>query len=136
MSEVKHSRRKRDDDSATPLFEWLAGGIGAVLFLGALGVLIIEATSSKTPPAIETRLIETVEQRGGWLVRFEAQNSGDQPAEQVEVVVTLGGGKPTATREVTIDFIGPHSARRAGVFFTRDPAGREIAIEAKGYLEP
>jgi uncharacterized protein (TIGR02588 family) len=138
MSETRRKTTNAKEDGATPLLEWIAGAVGVVLFAGALAVLAYEGISPKTPPAIEARVVETREQPGGWLVAFEAENSGDEPAEVVTFIVTLGGGKGSAVaeREVTIDFIGPHSVRRAGIFFATDPTGRDILIEPQGYLEP
>lgn len=137
MSEKEKTGARANDD-ATPVLEWITGVIGAVLFAWALTVLIGEALDPNTPPVIGTRVVETREQPDGWLVVFEARNSGDQPAKAVTFVVALSGGERTAVieREATIDFIGPHSVRRAGVFFSTDPAGREIAIAPQGYLEP
>lgn len=138
MSKAKAPSSKPDEDSATPLLEWVAGVIGALLFAAALGVLIHEAMSPKTPPAIATRMVEIREQPDGWLLVFEAENSGDEPAEAVAFVVSLKGEEDAvaAEREATIDFIGPHSVRRAGVFFASDPRGRDIVIAAQAYLEP
>ena len=139
MSEAaQDARRKNAAEGETPILEWIAGGIGAVLFIAALGVLAAEGLAPKSPPAIEGRVVETLAQTGGWLVMFEAENAGDQPAESVKFVLSLGGeGKGAGERrEVVIDFIGPRSTRRAGVFFTMDPAGRELSIEPQGYLEP
>jgi uncharacterized protein (TIGR02588 family) len=137
MSKAESANRGSGADGATPLLEWIAGAAGAVLFLAALGVLAAEGLAPRTPPAIEGRLVETLAQNGGWLVMFEAANTGDEPAEAVKFVLSLGAGEGAGERrEVEIDFVGPRSTRRAGVFFNTDPAGRELRIEPQGYLEP
>jgi uncharacterized protein (TIGR02588 family) len=138
MSEpAKRAKGKEEAEGSTPLLEWIAGAIGAVLFLAALAVLAAEGLATKAPPAIGARVVETHTQAGGWLVVFEAKNTGDQPAESVKFVLSLGNGEGAGERrEMVIDFIGPRSSRRAGVFFTSDPGGRELHIEPQGYLEP
>ncbi len=138
MAERRSRKTREDEESSTPLLEWVAGSVGAILFAGALFVLASEGMSRAGPPAIEARVLERRAQGGMWLVEFEAKNTGDRPAEAVKFTVTLEGGERGlgTTREVIVDFIGPHSTRRAGVFFDVDPVGREIAIEAQGYLEP
>ena len=135
---AKGARKRQDAEGETPVLEWIAGAIGAVLFLAALAVLTAEGISSKSPPEIAGRVVETLAQGGGWLVMFEAENAGDEPAESVKFVLSLGAesGRGGERREVVIDFIGPRSTRRAGVFFTTDPGGRELRIEPQGYLEP
>jgi uncharacterized protein (TIGR02588 family) len=138
MSEpAKRAKGKHEAEGSTPLVEWIAGAMGAVLFLAALAVLAAEGLARKAPPAIEGSVVETHAHAGGWLVVFEAKNTGDEPVESVKFVLSFGSEEGAGERrEVVIDFIGPRSMRRAGVFFTSDPGGRELRIEPQGYLEP
>lgn len=126
---------KGDDD--TPLLEWIFGGIGLVLFAGALTVSVVNGLGKQAPPSITTR-IEPAEQVGGrFRVEFEAMNAGDQTASVVELIATLReGGTVVETHEVEIDFLPPHSSRRAGVFLDKDPKGRTLEVAAVSYQHP
>jgi uncharacterized protein (TIGR02588 family) len=126
---------KNEDD--TPLLEWIFGGIGFVLFAAALTVSVVNGLGKREPPSITTR-IEPAEQIGGrFRVEFEAVNAGDQTASLVELVAILReGGSVVETHTVEIDFLPPHSSRRAGVFLDQDPHGRTLEIVAVAYQHP
>lgn len=128
---------KADNDEETPLLEWIFGGIGLVLFAGALTVSVVNGLAKAAAPLITTR-VEPAEAIGGrFRVEFEALNLGDQTASMVELVATLReGGTVVESHTVEIDFLPPHSSRRAGVFLDHDPDGRGVEVAAVSYQHP
>jgi uncharacterized protein (TIGR02588 family) len=129
---MNETKKTRDEDDETPLLEWTVGVIGALLFAGALVVLVGEGMRARSPPDIVARVAEVRAQSGGWLLRLEAGNRGDEPAEDVTLLVSSGA----EVREVRIDFIAPHATRVAGVVFSAQPHGDAVAILPQGFLEP
>ncbi|MDZ4761448.1 MAG: hypothetical protein SGJ21_10285 [Alphaproteobacteria bacterium] len=124
-------------DEETPLLEWIAGLLGAALFLGALAVTIANGFEQGAPPEISVQAGQVFMQRQGFLVEFEAANSGDATAAAVHFRATLrDGAQIVETREVEIDFLPPHSVRSGGVIFARDPDGLQVTIEPVGYQDP
>ena len=67
----------------------------------------------------------------GWVVEFEARNLSPVTAAQVTIEGRLADGE-TAT--ATIDYVPGRSARRGGLFFSREPRGAEL--RALGYQDP
>lgn len=122
----------------TPLLEWIAGGIGLALVVLAAGVIGGEALfGDPSPPAVtvEAREVHTVP--GGWLVEIEAVNSGGSPAAGVTVEGELTlAGQPPETAQADFDYVPDHSRRKGGLFFTEDPRSGQLALRAKGYIEP
>lgn len=127
----------RDDEEDTPLLEWIFGAIGLVLFAGALVVTVLNGLSQDEPPTITTRIEQAQPSAGRFRVEFEATNSGDETAAHVQLVATLkDGGAVVESRTVEIDFLPPHSSRRAGVLFDRSPEGLVVEIKAVSYQHP
>jgi len=73
----------------------------------------------------------------GYAVRFVAINEGDATAAQVRLEATLDiSGSQSESREMTFDYLPPHSARRGGFLFAADPRNGRFRIEADGYADP
>ncbi len=132
---LRKDKNKGVDDMALP--KLIFGGIGLVLFAGALTDSVVKGLGKQAPPSITTR-IEPAEQVGGrFRVEFEAANAGDQTASTVELIATLReGGAVVEIRTVEIEFLPPHSSRRAGVFRDHDPNGRTLEVTATSYQHP
>lgn len=134
---ARRPKQIRDDGADTPLLEWIAGGIGAVLFTLAMGVTLANGFSEDEPPAISARVEPARPVGGRFRVEFEAVNSGDETAADVQFLAVLREGDAVIeTRGMSVDFLPPHSQKRAGVFFDSDPAGRTVSITAVGYQHP
>lgn len=122
----------------TPLLEWIAGAIGLMLLVLAVGVIGGEALfGDPSPPAVtvEARAVHAV--KGGWLVEIEAINSGGSPAAGVTVEGELTlAGQPPETAEADFDYVPDHSRRKGGLFFADDPRSGQLKLRAKGYTEP
>jgi uncharacterized protein (TIGR02588 family) len=121
-----------------PWLEWAVGAVGALLFIAILGVLLTNALrDTGAAPSISTRVesIEPVDT--GYVVKFIAMNDGELTAAQVRLeaeLVTPTGERET--RELTFDYLPPHSERRGGFIFQNDPRAGALRIEADGYVDP
>lgn len=130
-------KRTRDDTDDTPLLEWIAGGVGALLFAGAIGVTLANGFAASKPPTILASVDEAEPVGGRFRVEFEAVNSGDETAAAVHFEAVIREGETVIeTREAEIDFLPPHSQKRAGMFFDNDPTGRSVNVTAVGYQHP
>lgn len=129
---------RKETKSDVPLLEWVVGGVGAAIFVGILAILISNAMSgAERAPSIRTQVtgIEPVAQ--GYVVRFTAVNDGDVTAAQVRLEATLEtGAGASESREMTFDYLPPHSERRGGFLFVADPRTGRLSIEADGYADP
>jgi uncharacterized protein (TIGR02588 family) len=123
---------------ATSLLEWIAGGIGLLLLLLVFGVIGREALfGDRSPPAVLVERVSAEAVPGGYLVRIRVRNEGGSSAAQVVVEgeLTRPGAEPE-TGEATFDYVPQGSSREGGLFFTSDPADGQLALRAKGYVEP
>lgn len=132
----ERSAKQRGGHDEISIWEWITAALAAVLLLAALGYIAYGGVV-KRPETVATILIETdsiVEVEGGYVVRFFARNVGDETAASLVVEGELRDAEGTAQRsEVTIDFVPPQSRRRAALYFSRDPTGRQLRIRALGY---
>lgn len=127
MAERKPAKRE------TPALEWITGAVGALIFLGMLGVLIANGASDPgNPPEIIATVERITQTEGGHVVAFTVRNEGDITAAQVRLVGKAGAEE----REITLDFLPPHSERRAGLIFQSDPRAQALIIQADGYMDP
>ena len=120
--------------SDPPLIEWLIGGLGALLFSAIIAVLAASALGGgDAPPDVRLRVDAISVVRGGYLVEFTAENSGDRVAADVEIAAALTGGESARAH---FDYLPPHASRRGGVFFRSDPRAGELTLSAQGYSDP
>ena len=121
----------------TPLLEWCAAAVGALLLLATIGFLAWDTVSGRgLPPDLRVTSGEVSSTSGGYLVEFRVDNTGDRPAAQVEVEGRLraGGGEETAS--TTFDYVPPGSGRSGGLVFGSDPRHGRLTLSAKGYADP
>ena len=125
------ARQRQSAKTKTPALEWAVGAAGALVFCAMLAVLVgVGVSGADAPPDIhiDVEAIERVE--SGYVLRFAARNEGDVTAADVDVIARLNGEEHAAR----FDYLPPHSKRRGGFFFERDPHGARIAAE--GYNDP
>jgi uncharacterized protein (TIGR02588 family) len=130
-----HSEESRPE---VPWLEWVASGIGLLLVLGIFSVIGWQVfNGATTPPAITVEVENVAPVEGGYRVLFQARNSAGKAAAQVEIegTVTAAGEAAEASR-VVLDYIPGYSARRGGLFFTRDPRADALTVRATGFAEP
>jgi uncharacterized protein (TIGR02588 family) len=129
---------ERDKSNAIPLWEWVSAAIGLAIVLGVLGFLLYEAVGgSRLPPDVSLSIDSVAQSANGYLVKLTAINRGGSTAEGVIVEGELRNGSELVERsQTTLDYLPPHSKKRAGFFFTRDPRLYELQVRALGYEEP
>ncbi len=106
--------------------------------LVAFGILLRESFVGGRPVAdIAIRVDQILPSAHGYLVSLKIENSGNATAAAlgVEGVLTRHG-KDVETSLVTVDYVAAGSERDAALFFSNDPRQGELAVRAKGYIEP
>lgn len=129
--------RPEHSEQQVPWLEWAASGIGLLLVLGLFGVIGWQAFNGATiPPAITVEVENVAPVEGGYRVLFLARNGAGEAAAQVEVEgkVSTNGGEEVS--RVVLDYVPGHSARRGGLFFTRDPRTGALVVRTTGFAEP
>lgn len=129
------ARRQRD---TTPLLEWLLGGIGVVLFGGAIAFLLYEGTRGHDRPAeVQIRIDDVVPVGDAFLVRYRAHNLGTLTLVDLNVSARVFDGDVEIERvEGRIDFLPSESSRKGGFYLREDPREYRLDIRAGGYQEP
>lgn len=131
------SRTRRQHDT-TPLLEWLLGGIGVVLFVGAIAFLVYEGSGAEDRPAgVEIRIDEVIVIDDAYLVRYRAHNLGTQTLVDLHISARVLDGQTELERvEAGIDYLPGRSWRRGGLYLREDPRKYRVDIGVGGYQEP
>lgn len=137
-SEQSAENQENDEEQEVPVLEWIAAGIGFVLVAGAIGFMIYQAVTSKSaPPIIKITIESVVSADSGYLVNFEAQNTGEENASNVTIEGEIKNGDESVEKsDVTIDYVPSHSKRKGGLYFSKNPRQFNLQIRAAGYKEP
>ena len=139
MVDLEADRGAEGRDDRTPLLEWIAGGLGAVLTLAMIGFLGWEAYQSPAdaPPAVEVSLRDIVPAGEGFVAEIAAVNLSSETAAAVDVEGVLSrDGREVERSQVTLDYVPGDSERRGGLFFAEDPSAYELELRALGYAVP
>ena len=136
----KSKQRERDTrpGAATSKWEWVAGAVGLVLVLGAIGFIAYNAlTAEPSVPAVTVEHVGTERNPGGYVVEFRARNSGPSTAASLTISGTLHDGSTEIERsEVMHDYLPPRGERQGGLIFQTDPVRHELRLAAEGYVDP
>jgi uncharacterized protein (TIGR02588 family) len=122
-----------------PALEWIAAGIGLAMTLGMFGVIGWGALkgNGERPPAVEAIVEHITPVAAGYVVEVALRNHSPSTAAAVEIEGELkNDGTSVETSNATVDYVPGESVRRAGIFFTKDPARHELEVRALGYAEP
>ena len=124
--------------AATSKWEWVSGAFGLLLVLGMVGFIGFNAvTTDPFVPAVSLDHLGTEPTPGGYVVRFRARNSGAAAAAALTISGELYDGSTLLeTSEVTLDYLPPRGERHGGLIFRNDPAGHDLRLEARGYVDP
>jgi uncharacterized protein (TIGR02588 family) len=88
-------------------------------------------------PEVTIEHIATERTAGGYVVTFRARNSGSATAAALSISGELSdGGAAVETSEIVLDYLAAESERQGGLIFRNDPAGYELRLEARGYVDP
>lgn len=130
----------RSDTKArgTSPLEWALAAASALLVVGCMAVLLYEAlTTTGKPPSVEVTVEEISRVAGGYLVEFKAENRGETTAAGLVVEGELKSGSESVEKSsVTIDYVPAEAIRKGGLYFTRDPSGYALEINARGFDFP
>ena len=124
-------------DPDTPLLEWVFGAIGLLLFIGALGVTLSNATGPREPPSISIHAEAFTISGGLFRVGYSALNSGDETAAGVHLVARLLSGEQVIEQQdAKIDLLPGGSSAEGGIFFKHDPSNLVTEIVPVSYQDP
>lgn len=124
---------------ANSLLEWIAAAAGAAIALALLGIIGREALTGpgRGPAELEVTAERVVPAGRGVVVAVSVSNRGEATAAAVQIEGELRrGGETVETSRATLDYVPAGASRRAGLLFTRDPAGHRLELRATGYAEP
>ena len=129
---------KKPSATAIPPLEWAAAAVGFALVCGVLGVMVwLGLTRGDAPAEVSVRAEVVAPAAGGYVVTIRAINTGGTTAADVMVEGELrGAGGVAETSTMTFKYLAPHSERRGGLFFEKDPRQFKLELRAKGYESP
>ncbi|MAM75376.1 MAG: hypothetical protein CMO29_16395 [Tistrella sp.] len=124
-------------DRTDPL-EWIIASVAAAALVALaawLGYLAL--TEPAGTPALAVRPTAVQQAGAGWVVTFEARNTGPRTASEVEIEgEILADGHVLARGRTRIDYLPARSTRKGGILFDRDPTGAALRMRAVGYADP
>ena len=132
------SKRRHTEAIQPHWLEWVTGTIAALLVLAMIAWVAKEAMLGEdTAPSFVVRQLSTTAVDGGHRVELEITNQGTTTAAAVVVRAEIANADGSADEaEVTFDYVPGNSRATGGVFFSQDPAGRDISLRAIGYTDP
>ena len=138
VNEPRSGSQKQKEENAIPIWEWIVATIGFVLVASVISFLLYEAIGgNRLPPDVKLSVESVVQTRNGYLAKITAVNEGGITAEGVDIEGELKRGTETIERsQTTIDYLPPGSAKKAGLFFIRDPRHFELQVRPLGYEDP
>ncbi len=127
------SERRRRPHRSTA--EWVTFAIACAvlgLVIGAIASLRIGGKPS--PPAFSVSSTPAREEGGRFHVRALVENTGDETAENVQVVAELQtpGDAPVEAEQV-IDFLSGRDGEEVEFVFADDPGSGTLEIEVRGF---
>ena len=133
MTDRRHARERPPE----PLAEWVVGALGAVLLLASFAVIVWEAaTSDRSPPQVELRVLATRASGGMHLVEVRATNHGGTTAAGLEIEGELQAGGKVERSRAQLQFLPAHSHADVGLFFRGDPRSGRLMVRPLGYSDP
>jgi uncharacterized protein (TIGR02588 family) len=125
-------------DPAIPPLEWAAAAFGLALVCSVLGTMLwLGVTRGEGPAEVSVRTEAVAPAARGYVVTIRAVNTGDTTAADVTVEGELrGAGGIAETSTMSFKYLAPHSERRGGLFFEKDPRQFKLELRAKGYETP
>ena len=129
----------RTRKAATPVLEWVSAIVGGLIALALIAIIGREAVTGANHGPAELVVVEqrVVPSNRGFVVEVGVRNDGDSAAAAVQIEGALRQGQSAVeTSRATLDYVPGNSSRKAGLIFSRDPAGYRLDLRAGGYAEP
>ncbi len=139
QTDEKNGEENKDEkDEKTPVLEWFVAAIGLILVIGVVGFMLYQASNKHdAPPNIEIIVDSVTPNKSGYLVEFEVKNSGEKTAAAVMIEGELKKGEETIeTSTSTLTYAPSNSARKGGLFFSKNPRQFNLEIRATAYEAP
>lgn len=138
QTEDSSSDDAHDRPKGISALEWLVAFVGLVIVVGTFIFLAAEAVNDNgQPPSLRIDMVNVAAVNEGYVVEIEVLNEGDQTAAEVTIAAQLmDGDSVVEERELTLDYVPPHSARHGGLFFSTDPESGTLVFEPDGYRDP
>jgi uncharacterized protein (TIGR02588 family) len=124
------SYRSAKADQGTPLLEWIAASIGAVMAIGTISYLVWDGLGSADTPADLTVRVEEV------APVQEGFRGGRTAAEAKLDVRSRAEDGSEEHGEITFDYVPGHSTRHGAVLFRRQPRAESLDLRVLGYRDP
>jgi len=108
----------------------------AVVALLVAGVLYVQVARGDRLPAIDVTVsLDEVRADGErFYLPVKIENTGDQAAEAVRVVVLQRVGERDLEHELLIDYLAGRGSADATAVLTRDPREAEVRVEVRSFL--
>lgn len=133
----QNTKHQETQQKGVPFWERLLGLLGLILVAGATGFMLYQGTQTNTPPDLSVHPRQIILTNSGYLVQLDVTNQGGSTAANVLVTGELiDGSAPIESREITFDYLPPHSTRQGGLIFRHDPHQFELQLHAQGFKEP
>jgi uncharacterized protein (TIGR02588 family) len=126
------SQRKRHSPA-----EWITLILSSLLIAAVVGAVIyLTVTRGDAPPSF-TAEPQTAERRGDGGVFYlpvTVTNTGDEPAQQIQVRVELQSGEQTETAVFTIELLAAGESEDGTAVFQSDPAQGDVTAVVESFL--
>jgi uncharacterized protein (TIGR02588 family) len=122
----------------TPIAEWIAAGLGAILTLAVLGYTAWEGvTADDGPPRLSVASEPAVPTPRGHVLPIVVRNDSHATAAQVEVRARLITSEGVVEdRRASFAYVPGRGEARGGLVFQADPARSRLDLTVDGYADP
>jgi uncharacterized protein (TIGR02588 family) len=117
--------------------EWITLVLSSLLIAGVAGaVIFFTVTRGDTPPSftMESQPAETRGDTEGYYLPVTVTNTGDEPAQQIQVRVELQSGDQTETAVFTIELLAAGESEEGTAVFRTDPSQGEIQAVVESFV--
>jgi uncharacterized protein (TIGR02588 family) len=132
--EDEPSGKKRQGHSAA---EWVTLVLSSLLIAGvSVAVAYFTITSGDAPPSFTTEP-QPAETRGNteeFYLPVTVTNTGDEPAQEIQVRVELQSGDQTETAVFTIDLLAAGESEEGTAVFQSDPSQGAIQAVVESFI--
>jgi uncharacterized protein (TIGR02588 family) len=122
----------------SPVVEWVAAALGALLTLGLVGYTVWEGiTADPGPPRLSVHGEPAVRAGAGYVVPIVVRNDGHATAAEVAVRGVLRrDGEAPEERHASFAYVPGRGEARGGLVFQGDPTGTPVEVSVEGWADP